>query len=176
MFADDGSLLRRSCWYTTSPCSCPYTYGNSTWPAKEAPGWMLELGAALSTLCGNRFCDGAPDSINCNLYETPSSSLGWHSDNEQLFIRDDGTASIISISFGAARVFEYRRKHTREKPRFTTLADLDLLLMARKTQLFWEHRVPSVGNFNYSAVTQRRINLTFRYIVRHATRCKQGHS
>ena len=130
--SDEGLYLRSSCWYVKSPCTCAYDYGHTKRHAHEAPQWMLDLGAALADIAGVSSTEWQPNSCNCNLYSGSASSLGWHSDNEHLFIGADGTATILSISFGMPRVFEHRKKNTREKPRWVTLADFDLLTMQKK--------------------------------------------
>ena len=42
-----GKKARKSCWYTKSPCTCKYSYGNSCWTANDMPKWMTSLANAL---------------------------------------------------------------------------------------------------------------------------------
>lgn len=165
-FSDEGVLLRNVAWMVKPPCNCPYKYGQQSHPSSEMPQLIIDLGEHLARLCG--YSD-SPDGVNCNLYAGPSSSLGWHSDNEPIHTADDGTSRIISVSFGASRMFQFRKKHAKVKPQHVMLHEFDVLTMERKTQLFYEHRVPQVENTFASLDT--RLNLTFRYIQKHSRRC-----
>ena len=163
--------LRKSCWYTKHPCTCKYSYGNSCWEACSMPKWMSVLADALSKLCELNESEEFFDGVNCNLYDDSSKALPWHSDNEHLFKKKDGTATIISISFGAARSFDWRKKLNKSEGGMTTLEDLDILTMTGKTQLFYEHSVPAMGVYDALEESNPRINLTFRFIANHDPKC-----
>ncbi len=64
----DGKKTRKSCWYTKSPCNCPYSYGNSTWPCNSMPQWMCQLASILEELTGLDIEGESLDGVNCNLY------------------------------------------------------------------------------------------------------------
>ena len=135
------------------------------------PKWMSILANALSKLCNLDEAEEFLDSVNCNLYENSSKALPWHSDNEQLFRKKDGTTSIISISFGAARSFDWRKKLDKDVGNMTTLEDLDILTMTGKTQLYYEHSVTAMGQYDAYEESNPRINLTFRFIANHDSKC-----
>ena len=132
---------------------------------------MTSLANALSKMCNLDAAEEFLDSANCNLYDNASKSLPWHSDNEQLFKKSDGTSNIISISFGASRSFDWRKKMDKKDGGMTTLEDMDVLTMTGKTQLFYEHSVPAIGAYDALEGSDPRINLTFRYIAKHGAKC-----
>lgn len=168
-----GALLRSSQWYTFGDCNCKYVYGDDEWPSNPAPEWMIQLGKCLHQML--ELESEVPNSCNCNLYLGSQSSLGWHSDSEKLFVKGDGKATIISISFGASRVFEYRRKNIPKgpPPEFCSLGNFDVCAMVGKMQLFYEHRVPTIHG---TPVAEPRINLTYRHIHRHDSKCPVARS
>lgn len=92
-----------------------------------------------------------------NLYRNGNDSMGWHRDNE----KELGTNPVIaSLSFGATRTFQFRNyKNNKEKISVELLSG-SILLMSGNTQTFWQHALPKTR-----AVTDIRINLTFRNIV-----------
>ena len=151
---------------TRQPCCCPYDYGNDTHEPLPMPDHIYELGKHLAFIFGY---EGAPGSCNFNLYEGPSSSLGWHEDNEPILTNQDGSSIVISYSLGASRPFQIRKKHSNSKPITVTLSEHDVLNMDRKTQLYFEHRVPSLENT--FSVLDPRLNMTFRYVIVHSKAC-----
>ncbi len=89
-----------------------------------------------------------------NLYENKKCFIPWHSDDE-LSLGADPT--IISLSLGGTRRFLLRNKTSRmiiEKE----LENGSVMVMKGKTQMKWEHCVPS------AKAADVRINLTFRQI------------
>ena len=167
----NGHLLRSSRWYTCDPCKCSYEYGNGTWPSFVMPELVLQLGKCiaeqLSSVMNEQF---VPNCVNANYYVGSSSSLGWHSDKEDLFPDDDGCATIVSVSLGQSRNFEFRKIGGHSKPRIVTLNNGDVLVMAGKTQLFWEHRVPPLDNL-FCQSGEPRLNFTFRFARNHERKC-----
>ena len=131
------------------------------------PSSLQKIGQALADFLE---LEAEPDGINCNLYQSTSQSLNWHSDDEPIITKGDGSAIIISLSLGAQRTFEFRRKHLKGTPEFTTLNDFDVLVMEGKTQLFYEHRVPPMGA---ALCDDPRVNLTFRFIQKHEDDCRR---
>lgn len=104
------------------------------------------------------------NSLLCNLYRSEKDSVDWHSDDEPSLGR---CPIIASLSFGATRVFEMRRKPPPEDNGDYTYVDrvkipLDhgtLLIMEGATQADWQHRVPKEYHSR-----EPRINLTFRTV------------
>lgn len=104
------------------------------------------------------------NSLLCNLYRNEKDSVDWHSDDEPAL----GKCPIIaSLSFGATRTFEMRKKPPPEENGDCTYVErvkipLDhgtLLIMEGATQADWQHRVPK----EYHSRSPR-VNLTFRTV------------
>jgi len=93
------------------------------------------------------------NSVLLNLYRTGADSMGWHSDDER-----ETTPTIASVSFGATRTFQLRRKAPPADVISMRLSSGSLLLMTGSTQRLWQHRVPK------EAADGERINLTFRRV------------
>jgi alkylated DNA repair dioxygenase AlkB len=95
------------------------------------------------------------NAVLCNLYRNGSDSVGLHADAEP-----EMGPVIASLSLGAERLFRLKRRDGSiafsEK-----LPGGSLLIMAGETQKNFRHEVPK-----QAAVTQPRINLTFRRIER----------
>jgi alkylated DNA repair dioxygenase AlkB len=133
-------------WYGDSPYS--YTYSGTT---KQALAWTDEL-LQLRTLAGSLTAE-VFNSCLLNLYHDGMEGVGWHSDNEDCFIKN---ATIASFSFGAER--QFLLKHRTSKETITIqLEPGSLLAMKGETQTHWLHSLPKSVK-----VTQPRINLTFR--------------
>ncbi|OXB61530.1 hypothetical protein ASZ78_008477 [Callipepla squamata] len=104
------------------------------------------------------------NSLLCNLYRNEKDSVDWHSDDEPSLGKNP---VIASLSFGATRTFEMRKKPPPEENGDYTYVErlripLDhgtLLLMEGATQEDWQHRVPKEYHSR-----DARINLTFRII------------
>ena len=94
------------------------------------------------------------NAVLLNLYRGPSDSMGWHADDES-----DMRPDIASLSLGATRTFQLRRKSPPNDIVSMRLASGSLLLMSGETQRQWQHRVPK------EPATGERINLTFRQVL-----------
>jgi alkylated DNA repair dioxygenase AlkB len=93
------------------------------------------------------------NAVLCNLYRDGNGSVGLHADDEP-----EMGPVIASVSLGAERLFRLRRKDG--SVAFSErLPHGSLLIMAGDTQKNFKHEVPKEP-----AVTQPRINLTFRRI------------
>eukprot|EP00913_Durusdinium_trenchii_P017397 g16355.t1 len=96
-------------------------------------------------------------------------SVGWHSDDESLFQGKLVDIRILSLSLGARRKFELRANWPEEaestQPKSVMLSDGDMMTMEGMTQKHFQHRVPKEGH-----VDGPRINLTWRWTVRHTPR------
>jgi alkylated DNA repair dioxygenase AlkB len=135
-------------WYGDSPYS--YTYSGTT---KQALAWtkeLLELRERAASITGEVF-----NSCLLNFYHDGTEGVGWHSDNEDCFIKN---ATIASFSLGATRRFLF--KHRKSKETITVeLENGSLLAMKGETQTHWLHSLPKSLK-----VTEPRINLTFRMV------------
>uniref|UniRef100_A0A7S4VXA8 Fe2OG dioxygenase domain-containing protein n=1 Tax=Alexandrium monilatum TaxID=311494 RepID=A0A7S4VXA8_9DINO len=164
-----GALPRKTCWMVGRGCTCTYRYGGIEVSPQEFPPWMQELLGVVMPLCGLKEPDTWPNSCNLNLYVDGGMSVGWHSDDERLFQGKFSDCRIVSLSLGTRRKFEMRLNWPEEGERQSWqvfLGDGDLLTMEGMMQKHFQHRVPREDN-----VTAPRINLTWRWVARHAPRC-----
>jgi len=167
-----GVVPRKTAWMTKRGCSCTYRYGGLEVESQEFPPFMTELLEAAMPLCGINATEDWPDSCNLNLYEDGGMSVGWHSDDERLFQGKFRDIQIISLSFGQSRKFELRTNwpEVGEKcVRQIVLNSGDLMTMEGMTQRHFQHRVPKEC---YSEGP--RINLTWRWVLKHNPRCPAG--
>ncbi|XP_062823982.1 alpha-ketoglutarate-dependent dioxygenase alkB homolog 3 [Anolis carolinensis] len=145
---------RLTAWYG----ELPYTYSKLTMQANHH--WH-----PLLTMLKDRIEDFTKNTFNsllCNLYRNEKDSVDWHSDDEPALGRNP---VIASLSFGATRTFEMRKKPLPEENNDYTYVQrvhipLDhgtLLIMEGATQEDWQHRVPKEYHSR-----EPRINLTFR--------------
>ena len=113
---------------------------------------LLQIKKKIEAISGETY-----NACLLNLYHDGSESIGWHNDDEACFKKH---AAIASISLGAIRKFAF--KHLRTKEVVSTILEHgSLLVMKDETQSHWLHSLPATKK-----VTQPRINLTFRTIVR----------
>lgn len=128
-----------------------YTYSGITMQPHPFIPPHSELLKSLQKVCNTTFT-----TVLMNLYRDGQDSNGWHSDDE----KELGMNPIIaSISLGAARVFHFKHKTTKEKRYRLTLMHGSLLMMQGTTQHNWQHQLPKSKR-----VQEARINLTFRRI------------
>lgn len=101
---------------------------------------------------------GAPrfNSVLVNLYRDGNDGVAWHADDEP----ELGIEPVIaSVSLGASRTFQLRRRDDASERRDVELHHGDVVLMYGLTQALWLHQVPKT-----SRQVGPRINLTFRTI------------
>jgi alkylated DNA repair dioxygenase AlkB len=97
------------------------------------------------------------NAVLLNLYRNGKDGVSWHSDKTQSENKD---MNIASVTFGETRMFRLRHKFIKHQPQIEIpLHHGSLLLMARKTNSFWEHQVPKTAR-----EVLPRINLTFRQV------------
>merc|ERR1712107_803186 len=164
-----GPIPRKTAWMVApGGCSCTYRYGSIEVPPIVYPAWMSELLQPIMPLCGINSPAEWPTSCNLNLYEDGAHSVGWHADDESLFQGKFNDIRIISMSFGTPRKFEMRYNWPDEGERSVTLmlGDGDLCTMEGMFQKHFQHRVPRESNVNGP-----RINLTWRWVLKHSPRC-----
>jgi alkylated DNA repair dioxygenase AlkB len=150
MFGKLIETKRKVAWYGSEPFQ--YTYSKIT---KQALPWTAEL-KNLKEIC-EKHTGETYNSCLLNLYHDGSEGMAWHSDGEK-DLKKNG--SITSMSFGAVRKFAFKHKETAEKVE-VILEHGSLLEMAGTCQTHWLHRLPPT-----TKVSQPRINLTFRTIVK----------
>merc|ERR1719506_3300375 len=107
-----------------------------------------------------------------DLYTDGAMSVGWRSDDESLFEGKLKDIKVISLSLGATRTFELRLNWPDQWERKETqvrLASGDLMTMEGMVQKHFQHRVPREDR-----VQGQRINLTWRWVVKHRPQCPAG--
>ncbi|MBU6330728.1 MAG: alpha-ketoglutarate-dependent dioxygenase AlkB, partial [Acidobacteria bacterium] len=148
MFGRVMDIPRLTAWYGDPGRT--YTYSGIALTPQSWTPLLEELRASVECLAGCRF-----NSVLLNLYRNGNDSVSWHADDEP----DLGRTPIIgSLSLGASRRFEFR-KRTDHGERFRVTLDAgDVVVMRGTSQQLWEHQLPK------DKVTEPRINLTFRRI------------
>jgi len=168
-----GPIPRKTAWMVDrSGCNCMYRYGSIEVPPQIYPQWMMEVMTLIMPMCGLSDPRMWPNCCNMNLYEDGGMSVGWHSDDEALFQGKFNDIRIISLSLGVRRKFELRANWPDKGEmavRTMMLGDGDLCTMEGMTQKHFQHRVPKEGNVNGP-----RINLTWRWNVKHTPKCPVG--
>jgi alkylated DNA repair dioxygenase AlkB len=96
------------------------------------------------------------NSVLLNYYRGERDSVSWHSDDEPELGQNP---VIASVSFGAARKFQFKHKTDTDQRLAVDLTPGSLLLMAGTTQHHWKHQIPKT-----TKPVGSRINLTFRVI------------
>lgn len=177
---DDGDSEAYVIWHFMEAASAANLFSlilnNSPWKNTNAREtfWYSKLSYNYSGVTHSPFSEDIPylddimnrvniafnvqvNSILCNLYRGGENYLGWHSDNESCL----GAEPVIcSISLGQSREFSIRHKNNFKNEIKVNLTSGSMLIMAKKTQLQWDHRVTS----DFKAVGAR-INLTLRKIL-----------
>jgi alkylated DNA repair dioxygenase AlkB len=97
------------------------------------------------------------NAVLLNLYRNGKDGVSWHSDKTHSENKD---MNIASVTFGETRMFRLRHKLLKYLPQIEIpLHHGSFLLMAGKTNSFWEHQVPKT-----TRDVLPRINLTFRQV------------
>lgn len=130
----------------------PYTYSGLTLPAAPWHPALADLRDRCAGMAGTTF-----NSVLANLYRDGADSMDWHADDEPEL---GPHPAVASVSLGAARRFQMRRKDRLGETLCLTLRDGDILIMAGRSQTDWLHRVPKTRQ-----AVGPRINLTFRRIA-----------
>lgn len=162
-----GPIPRKTAWVVDSPCSCTYTYGGVDVRPVDFPLWMPEVLKHFMPLCGLPSVSQWPNSCNINLYENGDHSVGWHADDERLFEGRFRDCRVISLSLGEARRFQLWAEGGPLHE--VVLRSGDLCTMEGLTQKYYLHRIPGDRS-----LVGPRINLTWRWIVRHGPDCKMN--
>jgi alkylated DNA repair dioxygenase AlkB len=157
-----------------------YTYSKvSSHEPRTIPDWLQAVASQVEKTtneCMQRFSkETSSDNkkvespkfrgILNNLYRNGKDSISWHSDNEDVLAPG---VPISSLSVGAERVFELRRKRLEEgnkkgkkkKPEphiYFKLSHGALFVMGGNCQKTFEHSVPKD-----ESITGPRVNSTFR--------------
>jgi alkylated DNA repair dioxygenase AlkB len=141
--------LRKVAWY--ADYERPYTYSGRTKIGLPWTPTLLTIKSAIEEKAKIAFNGGL-----MNYYHDGNEGASWHSDNEKTI---KANSCIASVSFGAARKFEFKHKQTQEKVSLE-LAPGSLLLMQGTTQTHWIHQLPKSKK-----IKEPRLNLTFRQMI-----------
>jgi len=146
-------MPRMTCWF--GDAGAVYTYSGVR---NDPLPWTPKLTAMLADV--QRATGATFNSVLLNLYRNGKDYMSWHRDDE----KELGPSPVIaSVSLGASRRFDFRRKRADERATRPTksfeLADGSLLVMSGDTQRKWQHSIPKSGRAD-----EPRINLTFRRI------------
>jgi alkylated DNA repair dioxygenase AlkB len=141
---------RLTAWY--GDAGKLYTYSGLTLQPQAWTPALLTLKGRVDAVCAVVF-----NSVLLNLYRGGQDSMGWHSDDEPEL---GANPVIASVSFGAARMFQFKHRHNPDLRLSVELTHGSLLLMRGTTQHFWKHQIPKTKK-----PLLPRINLTFRVIL-----------
>lgn len=138
---------RLTAWFADDGGS--YTYSGLTLAASAWTACLGQVRSAAEKAAGQRFGVAL-----ANLYRDGRDSVAWHADDEP----ELGPTPVIgSVSFGAVRRFQLRRRRDHDIRHEIELASGSLLVMAGETQRHWMHQVPKT-----SRQVGPRVNITFR--------------
>lgn len=118
-------------------------------PEAPLPLQLQDAKDRVEALLGERF-----NSVSLNYYRDGRDSVAWHNDH----LRDMIAQPVVALlSLGATRQMLIRSKST---PRQTFAVDLEagsVLVMAGRSQEFWEHTIPKTQR-----KSDARISIAFR--------------
>lgn len=142
-------IPRLQAWYADE--GIEYNYSNNLLKNQPWVEPLLEIKRHVEARVDHAF-----NSVLLTCYRDGHDHVTWHADDE----RELGERPVIaSLSLGATRQFQYRRKSDGTVGKLF-LEDGDLLLMRPGFQFHWEHCVP-----REAAIAAPRINLTFRRVI-----------
>lgn len=165
----NGPIPRKTAWMVSRGCRCMYRYGRVAVPAQEYEPWMWEVMKVVMPLCGLNDPSNWPNACNLNVYEDGTHQVGWHTDDEPLFQGKFRDCLILSLSLGATRNFGIRVNWPdgEEQAEWSLpVAHGDLMTMEGMFQKHMKHRVP-----RERGIFDKRINLTWRWVVQHNKDC-----
>jgi alkylated DNA repair dioxygenase AlkB len=119
---------------------------------EQAPPVLLTMCALLSA----RYSIGF-DRIWVNLYRDGRDSVAWHGDRHRLTMT---RPMVATVSLGARRKFQLRRRGTTSVAHTLTPGVGDLVVMGGECQNDWEHTVPK---------TARTVGPRMSVTIRHST-------
>ncbi|MBS7457808.1 alpha-ketoglutarate-dependent dioxygenase AlkB family protein [Coralloluteibacterium stylophorae] len=149
LFGREVDAPRRSSWIGEPGAA--YTYSRTRFEPRPWPEALAALRPRVEAAAGAAF-----DSVLANLYRDGRDAMGWHADDEP----ELGPAPVIaSLSLGAARRFQFKRRVAGARAVPIDLPHGSLLLMRGATQAHYRHALPRTAR-----PVGPRINLTFRRV------------
>ncbi|CAE7023242.1 ALKBH3 [Symbiodinium natans] len=100
-------IPRRTIFTVFNGCNCVYKYSGVAVKPTIEPDFVAEI---------RKYCVGIsglttqPNCCNINLYRDGHDSVGWHTDDEELFEGGYKDITILSLSLGATRTFEVKKQ------------------------------------------------------------------
>jgi alkylated DNA repair dioxygenase AlkB len=149
VFGRTSPIPRLNAWYGDDGCS--YRYSNISMEPKPWTPTLAAVRDEVGAACGVAF-----NSVLANLYRDGRDGVAWHADDEP----ELGPEPVIgSLSLGATRTFQLRRRADPSVRHSIELAHGDLVIMRGPTQRHWLHQIPKTAK-----PTAPRLNLTFRQV------------
>lgn len=149
VFGQRSPVPRLQAWFGDP--GADYGYSGIALSTQPWTAPLLAVRAVAERLAGTTFT-----SVLANLYRDGGDGVAWHADDEP----ELGPQPVIaSVSLGATRRFQLRRRDDPAQRCELELHHGDVVVMAGATQQRWVHRVPKT-----SAPVGERINLTFRCV------------
>lgn len=143
------AVPRQVAWYGDADARYRYS-GHTHVPLPWTP-LLSEIRQRLEEQVGQPL-----NGVLLNLYRDGQDAMGWHSDDEAALGPDP---MVVSLSLGAARRLDFRRKGGSRIEHSIQLEHGSLLVMSGSTQHHWQHQIARTRK-----VTTPRLNLTFRLI------------
>jgi len=145
------TVPRQVAWYGDADAHYRYS-GHAHAPLPWTP-LLNEIRQRLEQQLGQPL-----NGVLLNLYRDGQDAMGWHSDDEAALGPEP---VVVSLSLGAVRRMDFRRKGVNRIEHSLELEHGSLLVMSGATQHYWQHQIART-----SKVTTPRLNLTFR-LIRH---------
>ncbi|CAK0790670.1 unnamed protein product [Prorocentrum cordatum] len=182
-------ISRHTAWYTrSSSCNCAYTYGEDT--RVEAPAQKdTEFRKVMESLTACVFSkfpgmpeEAWPNCANVNYYSDGDQGVGWHADDELIFMGTARDCPILSLSLGGMREFwialksdcgvdvESTAPDVRKGIAECDVRDGDFVTMEGFMQKHTMHCVPRACPSD-ARRNDPRINVTFRWMRVHKQEC-----
>jgi alkylated DNA repair dioxygenase AlkB len=143
------TLPRLQTWHADP--GVKYSYSNNLLETRSWTSLLSDIRAKIEL-----YLDFSFNSVLVNWYRNGEDYVGWHADNEPELGEQP---FIVSLTFGAERLFEFRHKKSLESGR-VLLRSGTLLIMRPNFQHHWLHSVPIE-----KTLMEGRINLTFRKVI-----------
>jgi alkylated DNA repair dioxygenase AlkB len=150
MFGRRIPLPRLTAWF--GDAGLEYTYSGIRMQPRTWTPALQHLREIAENLADVTF-----NTVLLNLYRDGADGVAWHADDEA----ELGPEPVIaSLSLGASRRFQLRRRDDALLKREMELHHGDMIVMRGSTQSLWLHQIPKT-----SKPVGERINLTFRTII-----------
>jgi alkylated DNA repair dioxygenase AlkB len=150
MYGRDIPVPRITAWHADAGRA--YAYSGIAHEPRPWTAALMEIKERAEDACRSRF-----NSVLVNRYRDGRDGVAWHSDDEP----ELGPAPVIgSVSLGASRRFQIRRRQDPDDRHDVELEHGSLLVMHAGSQATWEHQLPKTAK-----PVGERVNLTFRTIL-----------